>query len=124
MKLEHVVQKHYDKDGFPVSESHFIKINDELFLIGCNGVFSVPESDDYGEIADWIVEAVNEKAGEQMKIIAIMDVYQMVDPNGHSQKRLVTKEFEVSASLNDVWQWGEENGLGGIVNITLCKAGD
>ena len=56
-----------------------------------------------------------------MKIIAIMDVYQMVDPNGHSQKRLVAKEFDEFVNLEEVWKWAKENSLGEIVNITLCK---
>jgi hypothetical protein len=62
-KLEHVIHEHYDNDGFPAAKSHFIKIDDELILIGCNGIYGDSKSKDYGKLTDLIVKAVNEKAG-------------------------------------------------------------
>lgn len=62
MNIEHVVQVHYD-DGFPYSESHFIKIDSELILIGCND--TIQKGSRYGEIADTIVKAVNQYEGEK-----------------------------------------------------------
>jgi hypothetical protein len=57
MNIEHVIQLHYE-GGYPYSESHFLKIDDELILIGCNGYGG--ENNKYVKIADLIVKAVKE----------------------------------------------------------------
>jgi hypothetical protein len=61
MKLEHVIHTGYD-NGYPLTESHFIKFGNELILIGCNGADW--KDSPYGKLADTIVKAVNEKSGE------------------------------------------------------------
>ena len=57
MNVEHVVRIHYE-GGYPYSESHFLRIDNELILIGCNGYGW--EENKYGKIADLIVKAVKE----------------------------------------------------------------